>query len=61
MVFCVTVIAMYALKHILTSVAMDALKDRERGKLIRKKSMKMQISVFGIEYDINITNNFYLL
>ncbi|CAG2212605.1 PKD1L2 [Mytilus edulis] len=30
MLFCVTVIAMYALKHILTSVAMNALKDRER-------------------------------
>jgi succinate dehydrogenase hydrophobic anchor subunit len=31
MIFCVTVIAMYALKHILTTVAMNALKDRKRG------------------------------
>lgn len=30
--FCVSVIAMYALKHILTTLAMNALKDPDKGK-----------------------------
>ncbi|XP_063443914.1 polycystin-1-like protein 2 [Mytilus trossulus] len=39
MLFCVTVIAMYALKHILTSVAMNALKDRERADNVNFQSL----------------------
>lgn len=51
--FCVSVIAMYALKHILTTLAMNALKDPDKGK-----STLPVLHVLRLFFFIHISQNF---
>lgn len=51
--FCVSVIAMYALKHILTTLAMNALKDPDKGNLNDTSSACVETVFFFIHISQN--------
>lgn len=45
--FCVSVIAMYALKHILTTLAMNALKDPDKADYVNFQSLALYDELYG--------------
>lgn len=59
--FCVSVIAMYALKQILTTLAMNALKDPEKGNKLKSISfLKLKRLLFLHNFVVKSFHTFFI-